>query len=111
MPSATYRIFREAILSERQVTCVYQGRRREVCPVIIGRDKDGAEAVLAWQFAGESNSKRLPPGGAWKCLKLENVRNATSRDGLWHEGQSHQSEQSCVTIVDIDINIDVRKRR
>jgi hypothetical protein len=72
MPSATYVLFRNAILTEQQVLCTYGGRPRELCPHIIGTNKHGDEAVLAWQFAGESSGK-LPQ---WRCLKLANVRDA-----------------------------------
>jgi hypothetical protein len=107
MPSATYTLFRDAILAEQQVTCLYDRRRRELCPHIIGTNKDGDEVVLAWQFAGES-SGTLPQ---WRCLKLANVRNALARDGPWFAGHSHQSTQTCVTRIDLDINVDVRKLR
>jgi hypothetical protein len=107
MPSAAYTLFRDAILAEQQVTCGYGGRRRELCPHIIGANKDGEEVVLAWQFGGES-SGTLPQ---WRCLKLANVRDARVRDGRWHAGGSHKSEQSCVAKIDLDINIHVRKTR
>jgi hypothetical protein len=107
MPSPTYIVFRNAIVAEQQVTCVYGGRRRELCPHIIGVNKDGEEAVLAWQFGGASSGK-LPQ---WRCLKLANVTNARARDGRWHEGGSHKSEQSCVATIDLDINIHIRRRR
>ncbi|MFK4507426.1 hypothetical protein LPJ38_25370 [Bradyrhizobium daqingense] len=107
MPSPTYALFRNAILGERQVTCVYEGRYRELCPHIIGTNKRGEEAVLAWQFAGES-SGQLPQ---WRCLKLANVSGARVRDGDWHEGRSHKTSQTCVTNIDLDINVDVRKVR
>jgi hypothetical protein len=107
MPSASYALFRNAILAERQVVCTYKGRYRELCPHIIGTNKEGEEAVLAWQFAGESSGK-LPQ---WRCLKLANARDARARDGRWHEGGSHKVAQKCVTEVDLDINIDVRKLR
>jgi hypothetical protein len=107
MPSSAYALFREAILAERQMTCRYDGRYRELCPHIIGHNKSGEEVALAWQFAGES-SGRLPQ---WRCLRLANVRNAQSRDGPWHEGGWHRSEQTCVSDIDLDINIHVRKRR
>jgi hypothetical protein len=87
MPSATYVLFRNAILTEQQVVCTYGGRARELCPHIIGTNKDGEEAVLAWQFAGESSGK-LPQ---WRCLKLANVRDARARDGRWHEGGPHKT--------------------
>ena len=107
MASATYALFRNAILREQQVTCTYGGRYRELCPHIIGTNKSGEEVVLAWQFAGES-SGRLPQ---WRCLRLANVGNAKARDGRWYAGGSHKTSQKCVTEIDLDINIHVRKRR
>jgi hypothetical protein len=107
MPSSTYTLFRDAILSERQVVCTYDGYYRELCPHIIGTTKHGEETVLAWQFGGES-SGRLPQ---WRCLKIANVRNARARDGSWHEGGSHRTAQTCVTNIDLDVNIHVRKLR
>ena len=107
MPSATYTLFRNAILAGQQVVCSYDGRTRELCPHIIGTSKSGEEVVLAWQFAGESSGK-LPQ---WRCLRLANVRNAHARNGRWHEGGSHRTEQTCVSEIDLDINIHVRKRR
>jgi hypothetical protein len=107
MPGATYDLFRNAILGEQQVICTYEGRHRELCPHIIGTNKRGEEVVLAWQFAGESSGK-LPQ---WRCLKLANVRDARARKGRWHEGGSHRSVQTCVSAIDLDINIHVRKRR
>ena len=107
MPSATYHLFRNAILGEQQVICSYEGRHRESCPHIIGTNKRGEEVVLAWQFAGESSGK-LPQ---WRCLILANVKNARARKGRWHEGGSHRSAQTCVSEIDLDINIHVRKRR
>jgi hypothetical protein len=107
MPSATYTLFRNAILSEQQVICTYEGRHRELCPHIIGANKSGEEVVLAWQFAGESSGK-LPQ---WRCLKLANVRNARARDGRWYEGGSHSTTQTCVSNIDLDISVHVRKLR
>ena len=107
MPSATYALFRNAISAEKQVMCSYDGRTRELCPHIIGTNRSGEEVVLAWQFAGQS-SGRLPQ---WRCLRLAKVRNARIRDGSWHEGGSHRSEQTCVSKIDLDINVHVRRRR
>ena len=107
MRSATYTLFRKAILSEQQVICSYEGRHRELCPHIIGTNRRGEEVVLAWQFAGESSG----PLPQWRCLKLVNVGNARARTGRWHEGGSHRTEQTCVREIHLDINIHVRKRR
>ena len=107
MRSANYALFRNAILAEKQVTCIYESRQRELCPHIIGTNKRGEEVVLAWQFGGES-SGLLPQ---WRCLRLANVRNARARKGPWHAGGSHKAEQKCVVNIDLDINVDVRKLR
>ena len=98
---------RNAILAEQQVTCFYEGRKRELCPHIIGRNKSGEEAVLAWQFGGESSG----PLPQWRCLRLANVRDARMRKGRWYAGGSHRTEQTCVVDIDLDINVHVRKLR
>ena len=67
MPSPTYTLFRNAILAEQQVICSYGGRHRELCPHILGTNKEGEEAVLAWQFAGEVSSGKLPQ---WRDLEV-----------------------------------------
>src|SRR5260370_42210308 len=107
MPSRTYTLFRDAILREQQVVCSYDGRTRELCPHIIGTNKSGEEVVLAWQFAGESSG----PLPQWRRLRLAKVRDARARHGRWHEGGSHKTTQKCVTEIDLDINIHLRKRR
>jgi predicted DNA-binding transcriptional regulator YafY len=100
MPSKTYDLFREAILSEKQVVCSYEGRHRELCPHIIGTNKNGEEVVLAWQFAGESSG----PLPQWRCLRLSEVSQARTRDGRWHAGGSHKAVQLCVSDIHLDIN-------
>jgi hypothetical protein len=107
MPSTTYALFRNAILDEQQVVCIYDGRVRELCPHIIGTNRRGEEVVLAWQFAGESSG----PLPQWRCLKLANISKARPRDGRWHDGGSHQTTQTCVSEIDLDINVHVRKLR
>ena len=107
MPSPTYALFRSAILGALQVVCVYDGRRRELCPHILGTSKSGEEVVLAWQFAGESSG----PLPQWRCLKLAGVSEVRARDGRWHEGRSHRTTQTCVSEIDLDINVHVRRRR
>ena len=107
MPSPTYTLFHRAILAEQQVTCIYDGRYRELCPHIIGANRSGEEVVLAWQFGGQSSG----PLPQWRCLRLASVRDALAREGRWHEGGSHRIGQTCVSTVDLDINVHVRKRR
>ena len=107
MQSPTYILFRNAILTEQQVVCLYAGRIRELCPHIIGTNRRGEEVVLAWQFGGDSSG----PLPQWRSLKLADVSNARMRAGRWHEGGSHRTTQTCVSDIDLDINVHVRKLR
>jgi hypothetical protein len=102
MPSATYRLFAQAIAERKQILCTYGGRRRELCPIILGHTQ-GQEKALTFQFAGDS-ARGLPPGGEWRCLWLAKIGDVRLRDGPWHAGDSHRRPQGCVEIVDLDIN-------
>ncbi len=103
MRSPIYRLFEQAIRQRKQVVCLYRGYRRELCPIILGHKTSGEEASLTFQFAGESGS-RLPRGGQWRCLLLAEVSKAELRGGCWHSGSSHRQPQSCVHVVDLDVN-------
>lgn len=102
MPSSTYELFAEAMLSGKQVLCSYDGYPRELCPIILGHAK-GEEKALVFQFAGKS-SKGLPPKGSWKCLFLAKVRDVELHEGPLRSGSSHQQPQGCVEDVDLDVN-------
>lgn len=103
--SEAFRLFQQAILGRLQITCVYQGQPREVCPHILGH-REGVEKALVFQFAGRTTSK-LPPRGEWRCLKLSDVLDIKLREGPWHSGSYHHSTQRCVDSVHIDVNTDV----
>ncbi|HVX30681.1 MAG TPA: hypothetical protein VHA53_09400 [Nitrolancea sp.] len=102
MASATYGLFRAAILGRKQIICIYQHRYRELCPHVLGHS-DGQEKALTFQFAGESTSG-LPPGGEWRCIFLAHVQEARIRTGDWHTGSVHTTRQVCVGVVDLDVN-------
>jgi uncharacterized protein len=102
--SPTFDLLHRAILDRKQVTCTYQGHRREVCPYILGH-RDGREAVLVYQFGGQGS--RGPVTGDWRCLYLAEVKEAAARDGPWRGDAAHRTTQSCVDAVYIDVNTDV----
>ena len=99
-----YQFLRDAILHKRQVVCIYNGLRREVCPHMIGVGKDGSEMVLSYQFAGQS-SKGLPAGGEWRCMRVADINDATSRVGEWHTGDNHSRPQTCVKLIDLEVQL------
>jgi uncharacterized protein (DUF4415 family) len=102
VPSSAYKRFEEAMTNKKQILCTYNGRPRELCPIILGHSQ-GQEKALTYQFGGQSE-KGLPPGGQWRCLWLSKVSNVRLRDGPWHAGDRHKQPQGCVEIVDLDIN-------
>jgi hypothetical protein len=101
-PSYSYKLFEEAMAGRKQILCTYDGRPRELCPIILGHSQ-GQEKALTYQFGGQSE-KGLPPGGQWRCLWLCKVGNIRLRDGSWHAGDGHNQPQDCVEIVDLDVN-------
>jgi hypothetical protein len=100
--SAAFELLHRAILDRKQVVCSYKGRRREVCPYILGHSGN-EEKALVFQFAGESASK-LPPGGEWRCLFLKDISDVVLRDGRWYGDAPHRAPQTCVDEVYIDVN-------
>ena len=103
MPSSAYELFGQAIRQRKQIVCRYGGYRRELCPIILGHKRSGDEVALTFQFGGESGSG-LPRRGEWRCLLLSRASDVQLRDGPWHAGSSHQQPQSCVEVVDLDVN-------
>jgi hypothetical protein len=102
--SPTFSLFHEAILNRQQVTCLYQGRYREVCPHVLGH-KDGQERALVYQFGGESSGGFARQD--WRCFDLCHVKEAEVRNGEWHSGAHHRKAQRCVDSVYIDVNVAV----
>ena len=98
----TYRLFEQAIIEKKQIVCMYDGYRRELCPIILGHSQ-GEEKSLTYQFGGESRSG-LPRDGEWRCLFLSNVSDVQLRSGRWHTGDNHTRPSRCVEIVDLDVN-------
>lgn len=104
VPSANYRQFAQAMATQKQILCDYDGFPRELCSIILGHSK-GQEKALTFQFGGQSRSG-LPPRGEWRCLLLSKVSNVRLRDGAWHAGTRHTQPQGCVEDVNVDINPD-----
>ena len=80
MPSATHALFLRAMREKRQVTCLYQGHPRELCPIILGRTGI-EEKALVFQFGGSTSQGPIPAPGEWKCLKLAESRKCCPAGG------------------------------
>jgi hypothetical protein len=102
-PSATYKTIWRAIRERKQITCVFEGRHREACPVILGYSSDGRERALVFQIGGQTRRGSKLPG--WRSFRLAGVRDLKLRDGPWTEGDSHTRTQPHIRFVDVDVNI------
>lgn len=106
MPTA-FELLREAIQNRKQVIAYYQGKRREMCPHVLGY-KDGRERCLFYQFAGESSKGIFPTQDPrarqnWRCLFLDEISNIELRDGQWHSISWHSKRQTCIDRVEIQV--------
>jgi hypothetical protein len=99
-----YALIRDALLHKRQVIAVYQGRRRELCPHVLGT-KNGRRQALFYQFAGESRSGLGAAGSAanWRCIPVDELRDVCVRDGSWFTAATHSRPETCVDVIDVEV--------
>ena len=102
MPSAVHAVLLLAMREQRPVACTYQGHRREICPVMLGRTGLD-EKALVFQFGG-TTSKGPIREPDWKCFKLDEVRDAVLIEGHWRSGNEHSEAQHCMKMVEYDVN-------
>lgn len=102
--SAVYDLIKRAIVERKQVTAVYDGLYRELCPHLLGT-KQGRPQCLFYQFGGESRSGPIVDGapGNWRCLPLDGLSNVRLRDGAWHTASNYSVPATCLDIVDVAV--------
>lgn len=100
MPS-NFDLLKQAILGRKQVSAMYDGYPREMCPHAMGW-KTGVHHVLSFQFAGDS-SRGLPPSGQWRCMDVDGLTNVSVHDGPWHTGPSHTKPQNCIDQIEVEV--------
>jgi hypothetical protein len=109
MPSEDYVAIWRAVRGREQIAFTHNRKPREAYPVVLGYSADGREALMAYQFGGETSPGNTLPG--WRCFHLADIRHLAARRGGWIEGDSHKQPQSCVQHVDVDANIPETLRR
>ncbi len=101
--SAAYKQIWRAVRERKQITCTFDGKYREACPIILGYAADGSERVLVFQFGGETSPRSKLPG--WRSFLVVKIRDLKLRDGRWVEGDAHRQTQSHIQFIDVDVNI------
>jgi len=96
--STAYDLIKQAILERKQVTAIYDGRYRELCPHQLGTNKEGRYQCLFYQFGGDSSSGPVVDGGLdnWRCLPLDGLVDVHLRDGEWHSAPNYENPASCL---------------
>jgi hypothetical protein len=102
-PSAVYKQIWRAVRERKQITCTFDGKYREACPIILGYAADGSERVLVFQFGGETSPRSKLPG--WRSFLLAKIQDLKLRDGRWVEGDIHKQTQPHIQFIDVDVNI------
>jgi general stress protein 26 len=102
-PSSNYKKIWRAMRERKQITCVFDGKYREACPIILGYSSDGQERVLVFQFEGETSPTSQLPG--WRSLFVSEISSLKLRAGPWSEGRTHMQTQPHIQFVDVDVNI------
>jgi hypothetical protein len=79
-------IIREVIIERRSLTCTYDKCTRFFSPHILGRDADGRECVIGFQYAGKRPGGPLPPEGEWCCFYLDQIDGLHVNPDRWTAG-------------------------
>lgn len=101
----TYDMIRGAIINRHQVTAIYRGLVRAMCPHAIGL-KNGREQALFVQFGGESESEGTisPDNPKWRCIPIDGLYQVTVQSGLWYTIDTHTQRQTCIDEVDVEVD-------
>jgi hypothetical protein len=99
MSMDAYSILADAISTKQQVIARYHDQERIFSPHALGT-KRGAAHVLVYQYAGGSESG-LPPGGEWRCLNVEELRDLRLEPGAWRTAPNVFNPQTCLDEIDV----------
>jgi len=97
---------RAAITRRRPIAALYRGRRRLLCPHLLGWNRRRRLQVLCYQYGGDSESGLQPAGESdnWRCLAVENLSQVELLDGPWQTAENHSRPQTCIEEVELDVD-------
>lgn len=105
MPS-NYELIERAIKEKLQITAVYKGFYREMCPHALGT-KAGRQQALFYQFGGEGSQGPVTPGSTnnWRCIPIEGLTEIELHSGEWHTAGNHSRAQTCVDHIHLEVEL------
>lgn len=104
--TSNYDLIAEAIKGKHQITAIYQGHYREMCPHALGTKK-GKYQALFYQFGGSSSKGAVTADSPfnWRCIPIEGLTDIKLHVGEWHTAQNHSQAQTCIDQIDIEVKI------
>jgi len=105
-PEQAHAQVRVAIVHRRPIAALYRGRRRLLCPHLLGWNKNRRLQVLCYQYGGNSESGLQPARASdnWRCLAVENLSDVELLDGPWQTAENHSRPQNCIDEVELDVD-------
>jgi len=97
---------RAAIIHRRPIAAFYRGRRRLLCPHLLGRNRLRRVQVLCYQYGGDSETGLKPAGSSdnWRCLAVENLSQVELLDGPWQTAENRSRPQNCIEEIELDVD-------
>jgi hypothetical protein len=97
---------RAAIIHRRPIAALHLGRRRLLCPHLLGWNRHRRLQVLSYQYGGDNQSGLKPAGSSdnWRCLAVENLSQVELLDGPWQTAENHSRPQTCIEEVELDVD-------
>ena len=83
-----------------------RGRRRLLCPHLLGWNRHRRLQVLCYQYGGDSESGLKPADAAdnWRCLAVENLSQVELLDGPWQTAENRSRPQNCIEEIELDVD-------
>jgi hypothetical protein len=101
-----YAAIYDAISKRKRISAMYEGHQREMCPHVIGLNKQGHEQVLSYQFGGTSSKGPITTDSPhnWRCMRIDGLSDIRVYDGPWRTYDRHTRPQTCVHQIDLEVS-------
>jgi hypothetical protein len=101
-PEEIHGLVYASVVRRRPIAALYDGKRRLLCPHVLGYNRPDEWRVFCYQYGGETKRGPLATGGEgiWRCLALEKLSAVQLLDSLWQTAP--HARQRCVEHIEVD---------
>lgn len=90
-----HRIILDAIVTKQSLTATSCGVVYILSPHVLGRDRGGAQIMIAYEHVGEDT---IDAGGRWHCLQLLQLESVSANGSKWRRGHGKPPEEQIVRL-------------